>query len=875
MKVKITHYIACIGLILFLLTSLAGCKKDPGNNPGEEEQEDVAVFSLARAPDGESSFRAGEYEASEEKSITPRWLAASQTDSGFTSITPDSLKVAYRYIALIPDATVQKIGLKGIYGRGRYDAMNAWDGTALTAYRNNAMTKLPGFNTSHYPDVPPTEDDMLEFSVYVDDDTPVTKQEVKEGSFVIFDGSNDTPSDVTDDTLAVFDLNDTSFKVDVDDLPPEGVVFTGIAYELVYYEAELSGFGAVRLYYNDYGQFKAGDLVVNKAGDSPDKGWQWAYLKHGDGPDSWDGSAVPEVSGGGYDDYDTDTVEEPNPQVEYKGYYPLTGSGTAEKTVSSGLIPTFVNLESTGDAWPDVTNPDPKDPFLLNADKHPNPSGACIYWTVNQNIFNKPVGDAQPVPYDHPHIEEVSDPGGFGTYNEANPIASTPIKSGGTIRSNRDASIIYYEVDDHLGVSDMSSVLYSDTRLDPATVIDRTTMRNKFGVYAYDSGLVSNLYNDAPLVERWNGSGYTTYFPTLLDLSMGRICVVASRRDADPTGRSQQGYVYDPPPSNTPDALEMSIVEVAITLQIDIAFGYGEDCSGRSWGDGVVISSTDFEKRFMSFAPQVGASEYGGWGADPNDPVPSQRGFYGSRSDDHGLETELSFRQNHFAIDVQNVAYRDVYALPPILDNPSPDEGPFTEDIHVSIATNGTGVSVYYTTDGSDPTNSSTPYTDAIPVSSNTTIKAIAYQTGKQFPSMIVEAFYEVSDAQRYSVPVEVSSVPLAAAGKPAFVLLFKDQELDLSRAFSPVSCTQVNVDQNKVSASLKEVLGGTYYLLVVVDMDRSDSLTEGDLVYPSTVANQVVNLHSVQVPSTAVVSLSGASYTVPARTLERSLAAD
>ncbi len=98
--------------------------------------------------------------------------------------------------------------------------MNAWDGTALTAYKNNAMTKLPGFNTSHYPDVTPTEDDMLEFSVYVDDDTPVTKQEVKEGSFVIFDGSNNTPVDVTDDTLAVFDLKDTSFKVDVDDLPP-------------------------------------------------------------------------------------------------------------------------------------------------------------------------------------------------------------------------------------------------------------------------------------------------------------------------------------------------------------------------------------------------------------------------------------------------------------------------------------------------------------------------------------------------------------------------------------------------------------------------------------------------------------------------------
>jgi hypothetical protein len=879
MKVRITHYIACIGLILFLLTSLAGCKKDPGNNPGEEEQEDVAVFSLARAPDGESSFRAGEYVDSDEKSITSRWLAASQTDNGFTSITPDSLKVAYRYIALIPDATVQKIGEKGVYGRGRYDAMNAWDGTALTAYKDNTMTKLPGFNTSHDLNTTPTVDDMLEFSVYVDDHTPVTKQEVKEGSFAIFDGSNDTPGDVTDDTLAVFDLKDTSFKVDVDDLPPEGVVFTGIAYELVYYEAELSGFGAVRLYYNDYGQCKAGDLVVNKAGDSPDKGWKWAYLKHGDGPDSWDGSAVPEVSGGGYNDYDTDTVEEPNPEVEYKGYYSRSDLTFPAETTQYGksadgdLIPVFVNLEGEGDLWPETNTSGTPD--ALNVGKTPETSTASIYWSVNQNIFNKPEGDAQPVPYDHPHIEEVADPGGFGTYDWANPIESIPIKSGGTIASNRDASIIYYEGDDHLGVSDMSSVLYSDTRLDPATVIDRTTMRNKFGVYAYDSGLVSNIYNDAPLVERWNGSGYTPYFPTLLDLSMGRICVVASRRDADPTGRSRQGYVYDPPPSNTPDALEMSIVEVAITLQIDIAFGYGEDCGGRSWGGGAVISSTDFEKRFMSFAPKLGSTEYGGWGTDPDGPVPSQRGFYGSRSDEHGLETDISFRQNHFVIDVQNVAYRDVYALPPILGNPSPDEGPFTEDIHVSIATNGTGVSVYYTTDGSDPSNSSTPYTDAIPVSSNTTIKAIAYQTGKLFPSMIVEAFYEVSGAQRYSVPVEVASVPVAAAGKPAFLLLFKDQELDLSRAFSPVSCTQVNVDQNKVSASLKEVLAGTYYLLVVVDMDRSDSLTEGDLVYPSTVADQVVSLYSVQVPSATAVSPSGASYTVPARTLERGLAAD
>ena len=48
----------------------------------------------------------------------------------------------------------------------------------------------------------------------------------------------------------------------------------------------------------------------------------------------------------------------------------------------------------------------------------------------------------------------------------------------------------------------------------------------------------------------------------------------------------------------------------------------------------------------------------------------------------------------------------------------------------VSISTTTDGATIYYTTDGTEPTSSSTPYTDAFTVSATTNIQAIAVKTG-------------------------------------------------------------------------------------------------------------------------------------------------
>jgi hypothetical protein len=74
----------------------------------------------------------------------------------------------------------------------------------------------------------------------------------------------------------------------------------------------------------------------------------------------------------------------------------------------------------------------------------------------------------------------------------------------------------------------------------------------------------------------------------------------------------------------------------------------------------------------------------------------------------------------------------------------SPAGGAYLLPMFVSISTTTAGATIYYTTDGTTPTTSSTPYTGSILVGvGNTTIKAIAVRAGWS-QSLVATAAYHV-----------------------------------------------------------------------------------------------------------------------------------
>ena len=87
-----------------------------------------------------------------------------------------------------------------------------------------------------------------------------------------------------------------------------------------------------------------------------------------------------------------------------------------------------------------------------------------------------------------------------------------------------------------------------------------------------------------------------------------------------------------------------------------------------------------------------------------------------------------------------------VAALIPVVATPTftPAPGTYTSAQSVTIACATSGASLYYTTDGSTPTASSTPYTGAITVGTTKTVKALAVKAGMT-DSVIGVAAYTIS----------------------------------------------------------------------------------------------------------------------------------
>jgi uncharacterized protein (DUF2141 family) len=856
-------------IILFAACPMGGPDPDPDPDPATE---DPFIWSNPKAPDGVSVFDVSALVDSSRARVLTIAAWVEGVDDADKTITPDNVKVAYRYIAMVPEDIIEDMAIAGFYGHKGSEVESPWNSDDITEYLNDfSLSKIPGCNSSHNVTIPFKEENIdgrdISFVGYVDSSTPVTSNDIKTYSdnFVIFDGTNGTDS-ISDDTLKVFDLAGDALSIEVEEVPSAGVVYCGVAYELVYYEAEIDEYGLIRHYYNDFeedfGLVEAGDMVVNLEISHPDYNasheWQWVYLKHGDGPDSLTGTiSTPTVvdkdneSLVGYDQvWAPEDQENPSSGGDWKwwdygGVYPYNYKG------SSYEVPVFMLGDEEG--WGSEGS---------NSDKQPSGTAPFLYWMLTNYMMN---GDFASDPNLSPTISgEDNNPGGFGNYDpddDGNPIDSTPIYLGdddvdSAVISGEppapypevphEAYMVYCETDDHLSEDDVSGLLYSSSRKDDDEIISRQEMADNFGVYAYDSGLITQVYDDSPMVRYIrDGENYALY-PTLLDISMGRLCVIGNRYEV-PEGHTM-GYVYNPPDPSSPDALYESIVKVDIKLEIKVNMRFGVDCLGRFWDGGTAVAESDFPERFMEFIPNYtdSSAEQNYWGADPNGPVPAQRGFDGVGMDDPRLSTELSFVMDRFAIQVDNVRYEDIYSMPPEI-RPNPEEGPFStadfpqvkvNDINVFPVTDT--IDFYYTisTDPdeelSDPDEDSAsfPYPDGYDIgTTDTHIKVIAVEEGKE-PSKVVDVWYIFEKAGGSALTVTISNNP-TPDGTEVFIGLFRENSLNIDQEINPVYSEVGTLSGGGAACTFANVDNGTYYLLAIADVDDNKKVSTDDLLFP------------------------------------------
>jgi hypothetical protein len=94
----------------------------------------------------------------------------------------------------------------------------------------------------------------------------------------------------------------------------------------------------------------------------------------------------------------------------------------------------------------------------------------------------------------------------------------------------------------------------------------------------------------------------------------------------------------------------------------------------------------------------------------------------------------------------------------------SPSGGSFTGSVSVTLQTATSGASIYYTTNGTAPTQSSSPYTGAMTLTSNATVKAIAFKSGSN-PSAQASASFIVTVIQPFDFSLSNSGNVSVTAG--------------------------------------------------------------------------------------------------------------
>ena len=206
----------------------------------------------------------------------------------------------------------------------------------------------------------------------------------------------------------------------------------------------------------------------------------------------------------------------------------------------------------------------------------------------------------------------------------------------------------------------------------------------------------------------------------------------------------------------------------------------------------------------------------------------------------------------------------------PIAATPTitPNGGNFTGSISVTMTTVTPGASIYFTTDGSTPTQSSKLYTGAMTLTNSTTVKAVTLKAGYNSSGMastsftIIQPFdFSLTHTGNQSVMAGSSTTnsitaTLVSGSTQAVTFSVSGLPSGATASFSSTSCSPTCSSTLTLNAS--SATAGTYSIMVTATGGGVTRTTGFNLTVSSATASVSVNKTSYTSGETITVTVNG-----------------
>ena len=213
--------------------------------------------------------------------------------------------------------------------------------------------------------------------------------------------------------------------------------------------------------------------------------------------------------------------------------------------------------------------------------------------------------------------------------------------------------------------------------------------------------------------------------------------------------------------SSAPTAVAVTIENDAITAAVpyELQWKFAEEEGGYSiypaTNDEIWLYTTDGNN-----SVRVGTNENKVWEIDVTDATETT--YHGMKNvafnrylgvyNTQNWRTYTSVNNNIKNTQIEFFILGDAPEPAPSAPAFSPVAGTYTNSVDVSLTCETNGATIYYTLDGTDPTDASTAYADAIHITETTTVKAIAIKNA--LSSEIVSATYTITNMEVVATPV-------------------------------------------------------------------------------------------------------------------------